>query len=230
RHAHRLGDRRLLRPVHGGPANEGSSDDQGAAHPPVRGGGQLRGGRWGAGARPRLRRGLPRSHRPQLRDGRGRPHDRGPGHGREAAVQPGRAGGHARARAQRHPRADGSPEASARRLVVATRNPGKLAELRQLLAGAGVDLEEWGGEVEETGATYAENAALKAVAASTATGLPALGDDSGLEVEALGGEPGLHSRRLGPTQAARNAELWRRLAAVPRPWRARFVAVLALAR
>ena len=84
--------------------------------------------------------------------------------------------------------------------------------------------------MEETGATYAENAALKAVAASTATGLPALGDDSGLEVEALGGEPGLHSRRLGPTQAARNAELWRRLAAVPRPWRARFVAVLALAR
>lgn len=84
--------------------------------------------------------------------------------------------------------------------------------------------------MEETGTTYAENAALKAVAASTATGLPALGDDSGLEVEALGGEPGLHSRRLGPTQAARNAELWRRLAAVPRPWRARFVAVLALAR
>jgi XTP/dITP diphosphohydrolase len=83
--------------------------------------------------------------------------------------------------------------------------------------------------VEETGTTYAENAALKAVAAHAATGLPALGDDSGLEVEVLGGEPGLHSRRLGPTQAARNAELWRRLAEVPRPWKARFVAALALA-
>ena len=83
--------------------------------------------------------------------------------------------------------------------------------------------------MEETGATYAENAALKAMAAFTATGLPALGDDSGLEVAALGGEPGLHSRRIGPTQAARNAELWRRLAAVPRPWEARFVAVLTLA-
>ncbi len=83
--------------------------------------------------------------------------------------------------------------------------------------------------MEETGATYAENAALKAVAAGLATGLPALGDDSGLEVEALGGEPGLHSRRLGPNQAARDATLWRRLAEVPRPWKASFVAVLALA-
>ena len=83
--------------------------------------------------------------------------------------------------------------------------------------------------MEETGATYAANAALKAEAAWRATGLPALGDDSGVEVEALGGEPGLHSRRLAPTQAERNAELWRRLASVPRPWRARFVAVLALA-
>ena len=82
----------------------------------------------------------------------------------------------------------------------------------------------------ETGATYAENAILKAAAAAEATGLPALGDDSGLEVAALAGEPGLHSRRLGRTQAARNAELWRRLASLPRPWRARFVAVLALAR
>ena len=82
--------------------------------------------------------------------------------------------------------------------------------------------------MQETGATYAENAALKAEAAWRSTGLPALGDDSGLEVEALGGEPGLHSRRLGPTQAIRNARLWRRLAGLPRPWKARFVAVLAL--
>jgi XTP/dITP diphosphohydrolase len=87
----------------------------------------------------------------------------------------------------------------------------------------------WGAEVEETGATYAENAVLKAEAASAATGLPAIADDSGIEVEALGGEPGLHSRRLGATQADRNAELWRRLSGTPRPWRATFVAVIALA-
>ncbi len=87
----------------------------------------------------------------------------------------------------------------------------------------------WDGEVEEIGASYAENAQLKAEAAAAATGLPAIGDDSGLEVEALGGEPGLHSKRLGATQAERNAELLRRLAAKPRPWRASFVAVIALA-
>jgi XTP/dITP diphosphohydrolase len=86
----------------------------------------------------------------------------------------------------------------------------------------------WTEEVEETGSTYAENAILKAEAATRATGLPALGDDSGLEVAALGGEPGLHSRRVAATQAARNQALWRRLDAVPRPWRATFVAVLAL--
>lgn len=83
--------------------------------------------------------------------------------------------------------------------------------------------------MKETGATYAENALLKAQAASAATGLPALADDSGLELAALAGEPGLHSKRVGATQAERNRELWRRLAATPRPWRATFVAVIALA-
>jgi XTP/dITP diphosphohydrolase len=87
----------------------------------------------------------------------------------------------------------------------------------------------WEEVVEETGATYAENAILKAAAAVAATGLPAIADDSGLEVEALGGRPGLHSKRLGPSQAERNAELWRQLAGTPRPWRAAFVAVIALA-
>ena len=87
----------------------------------------------------------------------------------------------------------------------------------------------WTEEVEETGASYAENAILKAEAAARATGSPALGDDSGLEVTALGGAPGLHSKRLAGTQPERNEALWRRLAGVPRPWAATFVAVLALA-
>jgi XTP/dITP diphosphohydrolase len=92
-----------------------------------------------------------------------------------------------------------------------------------------LELVPWDREVEETGGSYAQNAQLKAEAAAAATGLAAIGDDSGLELEALGGEPGLHSKRLGATQAERNAELWRRLAASPRPWRATFVAVIALA-
>ncbi len=91
-----------------------------------------------------------------------------------------------------------------------------------------MELEPWAEAVDETGATYAENAILKAEAAAAATGLPALGDDSGLEVAALGGEPGLLSRRLGATQAERHQVLWRRLEGVPPPWWATFVAVLAL--
>ena len=86
-------------------------------------------------------------------------------------------------------------------------------------------------DVEETGATFAENAALKARAAALATGLPALADDSGLEVEALGGEPGVHSARwAGAVSAAdRNALLLQRLASVPDAQRgARFVCVLTL--
>lgn len=85
-------------------------------------------------------------------------------------------------------------------------------------------------EVDESGTTYEENAALKSEAALRATGLPSLGDDSGLEVEALNGFPGLRSARLAPTQVQRTAELLRRLDGAPRPWRARFVCVIALAR
>jgi XTP/dITP diphosphohydrolase len=79
------------------------------------------------------------------------------------------------------------------------------------------------------GETYEANAALKAEAAVALTAGPALGDDSGLEVEALGGFPGVRSARLAPTQEERNRALLRRLAAVPRPWRARFVCVVVLA-
>jgi XTP/dITP diphosphohydrolase len=116
-----------------------------------------------------------------------------------------------------------------RRLVIASGNAGKIGEFRQLLAPAGVELVAFDTEVDEVGKSYAENAALKAEAASARTGLPAIGDDSGVEVEALGGFPGLRSARLGPTQQERTTELLRRLAGVPRPWNGRFVSVIALA-
>jgi XTP/dITP diphosphohydrolase len=88
-------------------------------------------------------------------------------------------------------------------IVIASRNPGKVAELRVLLAPWGVEtvrgIAEFPGAVEpeETGASYAENARIKAMAAAAATALPALADDSGLEVDALGGRPGIHSARYG---------------------------------
>ena len=115
------------------------------------------------------------------------------------------------------------------RLVVATGNPGKLRDLGGLLASAGVELIAHDTGVPEDADTYEGNAAIKAEAASAATGLPALGDDSGLEVAALGGFPGLHSARIAPTQQERERLLFARLAGKPRPWRARFVCVLALA-
>ena len=115
------------------------------------------------------------------------------------------------------------------RLVIASGNAGKIGEFRELLAPAGFELVAFDTDVEEVGKTYAENAALKAEAAAERTGLPAIGDDSGVEVEALGGFPGLRSARLGPTQRERTAELLRRLEGVPRPWKGRFVSVIALA-
>lgn len=119
--------------------------------------------------------------------------------------------------------------ADRKRLVVATGNTGKLREYRELLAGAGVELVAFDSEVDEVGETYPENARLKAEAGTARSSLPALGDDSGVEVEALDGFPGIRSARLGPTQEDRTAELLRRLDGKPRPWAARFVCVLALA-
>ncbi|HXM57031.1 MAG TPA: RdgB/HAM1 family non-canonical purine NTP pyrophosphatase [Candidatus Dormibacteraeota bacterium] len=116
-----------------------------------------------------------------------------------------------------------------RRLVLASGNPGKLRELQELLDGTDLELTGLDTEVAEDSGTYAGNAARKAEAASVAAGLPALGDDSGLEVAALDGFPGLHSARVAPTQAERERLLFERLAGHPRPWRARFVCVLALA-
>jgi XTP/dITP diphosphohydrolase len=116
-----------------------------------------------------------------------------------------------------------------RRLVIASGNAGKLREYRELLAATGFELVAFDSEVEEVGETYAENARLKAETACSRSDLPALGDDSGVEVEALGGYPGLRSARLGPTQEERTAELLKQLEGKPRPWSARFVCVIALA-
>jgi XTP/dITP diphosphohydrolase len=88
-------------------------------------------------------------------------------------------------------------------LVIATHNPGKLAEMRELLAPHGVEAVSAGelglGEPEETGASFRANAAIKAVAAAKAAKLPAFADDSGLVVDALDGAPGILSARwAGP--------------------------------
>jgi XTP/dITP diphosphohydrolase len=96
------------------------------------------------------------------------------------------------------------------KLVIATHNPGKVKEIRELLASHGLDIvgaAELGlPEPEETGSTFAENAKLKAEAASAASNLPALADDSGLSVAALDGAPGVYSARwAGPTKDFRIA-------------------------
>jgi len=85
------------------------------------------------------------------------------------------------------------------RLVIATHNPGKLAEMRELLAPYGVEAvaaDELGlGEPDETGDSFRANAQIKAIAAAKAAGLPAFADDSGLVVDALDGAPGIFSAR-----------------------------------
>ncbi len=124
------------------------------------------------------------------------------------------------------------------KLVLASSNQGKLAELHDLLGDADIDLHaqsEFGVEdAEETGLTFVENAILKARHASRATGLPALGDDSGLCVDALNGAPGLYSARYSGVHgdnAANIAKLLDVLRDVPEMQRsARFVCVLAMLR
>jgi len=120
------------------------------------------------------------------------------------------------------------------RLVVASHNPGKVAEIEALLAPYGVATVGAAAlglpEPEETGATFEENAALKAHAAAEASGLPALADDSGLVVPALGGAPGIYSARwAGPGKDFRVAMERVQRALGPQDRRASFVAVLALA-
>src|SRR6187455_3579885 len=95
-------------------------------------------------------------------------------------------------------------------VVIATHNPGKLREMRELLAPYGIATQSAGElelpEPEETGSTFAENARIKAVTAARASGKPAFADDSGLVVDALDGEPGIHSARwAGPDKDFRFA-------------------------
>jgi len=124
------------------------------------------------------------------------------------------------------------------KILVATANRGKLGEIQALLAelplalvipsDLGLSL-----EIAETGDTYAVNAALKATAFARLSGLLALADDSGLEVDALGGLPGVRSARFSPlpgaTDADRRSYLLQKLAGKSPPWKAHFHCTVALA-
>ncbi len=124
------------------------------------------------------------------------------------------------------------------RLVVASHNAHKLAEIGEMVAPFGLSVVSAGelgiAEPEETGATFEENAGIKAAAVAAASGLPALADDSGLVVDGLGGAPGVFSARwAGPDKDFAHAmqKVTVRLDAlhVPEPRLAAFVAVLCLA-
>ena len=125
-------------------------------------------------------------------------------------------------------------------LVIATHNPGKLAEMRELLAPYGIAAISAGelglGEPEETGTTFLANARIKAVAAAQAARLPAFADDSGLKVDALDGAPGILSARwAGPTKDFNAAMarierlLQERSATTPDKRKAHFVSALSVA-
>ncbi len=120
------------------------------------------------------------------------------------------------------------------KLLIATQNPGKLREISEIIGDlpityqslTDVGIKE---DVAETGDTYAANALIKANFATQATGLVALGDDSGLEVDALGGRPGLYSARYASSVPERWAKLLGELKDVPWVQRtARFVCVMAI--
>ena len=126
------------------------------------------------------------------------------------------------------------------KLVIATHNPGKLAEMRDLLALYGVAAVSAGelglAEPEETGTTFRANAQIKAEAAAKASNMPAFADDSGLVVDALGGDPGIYSARwAGPTKDFRFAmneiqtKLMEKNAKTPEQRRAHFVSALCVA-
>jgi XTP/dITP diphosphohydrolase len=126
------------------------------------------------------------------------------------------------------------------RMVVATHNPGKVAEIAHLLAPHGLEAVSAGdlgiSEPPETGSTFAENACQKAVHSASASGLPALADDSGLVVDALDGAPGIYSARWGgeskdfvAAMERVNRELEERGALTPVQRSANFTCALALA-
>lgn len=128
------------------------------------------------------------------------------------------------------------PHSGAPKFLIATTNPGKVREIRPLLADLPIELITLVdvasvAEPEETGATFWENARIKALAYSRATGETAIAEDSGLSIDALGGEPGVLSARfLGATTPypQRFQEIFRRIGTQPRD--ARFVTALAVAR
>ncbi|WP_407157362.1 RdgB/HAM1 family non-canonical purine NTP pyrophosphatase [Bradyrhizobium sp. STM 3557] len=126
------------------------------------------------------------------------------------------------------------------RIVIATHNPGKLAEMRELLAPYGVEAVSAGelglGEPEETGDTFEANARIKAIAAAQAARLPAFADDSGIVVDALDGAPGIYSARWAGETKDFNAAMARverllaeRGATTPDKRRAHFVSALCVA-
>jgi len=124
------------------------------------------------------------------------------------------------------------------RLLLATNNAGKIAEYRQLLAGCGWELVTFADlgltlDEEEVGDTYEQNATMKAVKAARVSGLHALADDSGLDVEALGGAPGPRSARFGGEGTSHREKmglLLERLKGRPSDERGcRFVCVIAVA-
>jgi XTP/dITP diphosphohydrolase len=126
------------------------------------------------------------------------------------------------------------------RLVIATHNPGKLAEMRELLAPYGIEAVSAGalglGEPEETGDTFQANARIKAIAAADAAKLPAFADDSGIVVNALDGAPGIYSARWAGEAKDFNAAMARierllgeRGATTPDQRRAHFVSALCVA-
>lgn len=124
------------------------------------------------------------------------------------------------------------------KIVLASGNAGKLREFQQLLAGCGFDVVPQSAyqvdNADETGLTFVENAIIKARHACHHTGLPAMADDSGLEVDALNGRPGIYSARYagsGASDGDNNAKLLQELHAVPEAQRtARYHCVLAFMR
>ncbi|GAB4135439.1 MAG: RdgB/HAM1 family non-canonical purine NTP pyrophosphatase [Cyanobacteria bacterium J069] len=116
-------------------------------------------------------------------------------------------------------------------LIVATGNPGKVEEMSAYLTDANWELKLKPAEldIEETGATFLENAALKASQVAIATGEWAIADDSGLQVDALGGAPGLYSARYGNSDGDRIARLLREMTGQT-DRRAQFVCAVAIAR
>ena len=99
------------------------------------------------------------------------------------------------------------------RVILASNNPGKLREISEMMTGLHLEILPQSKfnvpEIEETGATFIENAILKARNASKCTGLPAIGDDSGIEVDALNGAPGIYSSRYAGEAASDEANLYK---------------------